>query len=142
MLGVILSYSDSHILVGFQLLLCVFSRCRRNLRRGGHTCQWPIPRRGGTVWWGELPVPPRLLSAWAMASAHALAHEDARGHLYFQGNGCEDGELLSPKDDVIALLPFPHSLTRGLQPEHNSTSHLPAQAFYSFLLALCLRHVY
>lgn len=76
-----------------------------------------------------------------MASVYPLAHEDAHEHLYLQGNDCDDGEPVSPKDDVIVLLPFPHSLAQDLQPEHNSMSHLPAHAFYSFLLALYLRYV-
>lgn len=74
--------------------------------------QWFVARHEGIMWWGELQVPSLLAVSLGDGLSPSLAHEDAHEHLYLQGNDCDDGEPVSPKDDVIVLLPFPPSLTR------------------------------
>lgn len=46
-------------------------------------------------------------------SAPSLTAISLGDGLYFQDNDCDDGQPVSPKDDITLLLSFPHSLTQG-----------------------------
>lgn len=60
-------------------------------------------------------------------SAPSLTAISLGDGLYFQDNDCDDGQPVSPKDDITVLLSFSHSLTQGL----SSWNITPASTAFS-----------